>query len=162
MWGSQAEEGISQEGRRVKRTNGRFMWARSLYQQPSVFAASIEMELGPGEVHSFTRAQRSQRLAFNLLVCAEQRDWSPGRHTGSHTLISCSSAQLERLMEVIQCVCVCVDSSRMKTSCQLNQFQLQNLQLCVREQRFCGTDELTLPRTLSVPPPPPPQEREHK
>lgn len=55
-----------------ERTNGRFMWAPSLYHQLSGFAASIEMELGPGEAHSFIRAQRSQILAFNLLVSAEE------------------------------------------------------------------------------------------
>lgn len=41
----------------VKRTNGRFIWALSLYHQLSGSAASIEMELGPGEVHSFIRAE---------------------------------------------------------------------------------------------------------
>ncbi len=41
----------------VKRTNRRFIWALSLYHQLSESAASIEMELGPGEVHSFIRAQ---------------------------------------------------------------------------------------------------------
>lgn len=46
-----------EEGVCVKRTNGRFIWALSLYHQLSGSAASIEMELGPGEVHSFIRAE---------------------------------------------------------------------------------------------------------
>lgn len=37
------------------------------------------MELGPGEVHSFIRAQRSQILAFNLLVSAEEKQRGHGK-----------------------------------------------------------------------------------
>lgn len=48
---------VKKEGVCVKRTNGRFIWALSLYHQLSGSAASIEMELGPGEVHSFIRAE---------------------------------------------------------------------------------------------------------
>lgn len=47
------------EGVCVKRTNGTVIWALSLYHQLSGSAASIEMELGPGEVHSFIRAESS-------------------------------------------------------------------------------------------------------
>lgn len=36
------------------------------------------MELGPGEVCSFVRAQKSYILAFNLLS-AEQSGWGPGK-----------------------------------------------------------------------------------
>lgn len=48
---------VKEEGVCVKRTNGRFIWAMSLYHQLSGSAASIEIELGPGEVHLFIRAE---------------------------------------------------------------------------------------------------------
>lgn len=48
---------VREEGVCVKRRKGRFIWAMSLYHQLSGSAASIEIELGPGEVHLFIRAE---------------------------------------------------------------------------------------------------------
>lgn len=71
------------------------MWALSLYHQLSGSAASIEMELGPGEVHSFIRAQSRQQIkAFNLRVSAEQNDLGCGKTHKTHSFTSrCNTSQ---------------------------------------------------------------------